>query len=50
MAANTVSQAHEQSNDPMHGAAIVNDQGQETPITEDMIETALQSILKTVQS
>jgi hypothetical protein len=47
-------QAGSQTNDhienSMHGAAIVNDKGEETPITESMIETALQSILKAAQS
>lgn len=50
MPAHTGPQKSDQSNDHMHGAAIVDDKGQETPITEDMIQKALQKILKTAQS
>ena len=50
MPTNTGSQTTDQSEDRMHGAAIIDDQGKETPITEDMIEKALQNILKTAQS
>jgi hypothetical protein len=44
------SQTNDHIEDSMHGAAVVNDKGEETPITESMIESALQSILKTAQS
>ena len=30
----------------MHGAAIVDAKGKETPITEDMVQQALNNILK----
>jgi hypothetical protein len=36
--------------DYMHGAAIVDKNGKETPITEDMIQKALKSILKASQN
>jgi hypothetical protein len=41
------SQINDRSEDNMHGAAVVNDKGEETPITEDMIKSALESIVKT---
>jgi hypothetical protein len=40
-------QINDRSEDHMHGAAVVNDKGEETPITEDMIKSALESIVKT---
>ena len=33
----------------MHGAAVIDDQGKETPITEEMIQQALNNILKACQ-
>ena len=33
----------------MHGAAIIDHKGKETPITDDMVKQALNSILKTCQ-
>lgn len=50
MPSNTGSQQTDQNSDRMHGAAIIDEKGQETPITNDMIEQALQKILKTAQS
>ena len=50
MQSNTSSQAGEQTEDHMHGAAIVDEQGKETPITEDMIQAALQNILQAAQT
>ncbi len=44
------SSSQPQSNeDPMHGAAVINAKGEETPITEDMIQQALKNILKACQ-
>jgi hypothetical protein len=50
MPTNAGSQTNDQSDEHMHGAAIIDDQGKETPITDDMIESVLQGILKTTQS
>jgi hypothetical protein len=50
MPTNAGSQTTDQSDDHMHGAAIIDDTGKETPITDDMIEKALQGILKTTQT
>jgi len=37
------------SNEHMHGAAVIDDKGNETPITEEMIQQALKNILKACQ-
>ncbi len=50
MPTNSGTQVNDQSDDRMHGAAIIDDKGQETPITDDMVQTALQSILKAAQT
>ena len=42
----TSSTQTDQNEDYMHGAAIIDDTGAETPITEDMIEQALSNIIK----
>ena len=36
--------------DYMHGAAVIDKNGKETPITEEMIQKALKNILKASQS
>lgn len=35
--------------DYLHGAAVIDAKGKETPITEDMIQQALKNILKACQ-
>ena len=37
------------ANEHMHGAAVIDDKGNETPITEEMIQQALKNILKACQ-
>ena len=46
----TDSQDKNNNKDYMHGAAVIDKNGKETPITEDMIQQALKSILKASQS
>jgi len=36
--------------DHLHGAAIIDAQGKETPITEEMIQKALERIIKAAKS
>ncbi len=50
MQSNTQSQKNGIKQDQMHGAAIIDNKGKETPITDDMVKQALNSILKTCQS
>jgi hypothetical protein len=42
----TSSTQTDQKEDYMHGAAIIDEKGSETPITEDMIEQALNNVIK----
>lgn len=39
-----------QSEDYLHGAAIIDEKGDETPITEDMIQQALNNVIKACNS
>jgi len=46
----TTTKATQENKDFMHGAAIIDDKGKETPITEEMIQKALKKILQAAQS
>lgn len=46
----TTTQAAQTNQDVMHGAAIIDEKGKETPITEEMIQKALKKILQASQS
>ena len=46
----TTAQADKNNKDIMHGAAIIDEKGKETPITEEMIQHALKKILQASQS
>ena len=46
----TDSQNNNNDKDYMHGAAVIDKDGKETPITEEMIQKALKNILKASQS
>jgi len=46
----TSTQNTKDNQDHLHGAAIVDAKGKETPITEEMIQKALKQILKTSQT
>jgi len=39
-----------ENQDHLHGAAIIDAKGKETPITEEMIRKALDKILRTARS
>ena len=42
----TSTQSTNDNRDHLHGAAIIDAKGKETPITEEMIQKALKQILK----
>ncbi|NVK39017.1 MAG: hypothetical protein HWE18_13910 [Gammaproteobacteria bacterium] len=46
----TTQTTQNKNNDYMHGAAIIDDKGKETPITEEMIQKAIKNILKATRS
>jgi len=46
MPSNTPQQSVTPPTDIMHGAALVDAKGKETPITEDMVQQALNNIIK----
>jgi hypothetical protein len=46
----TENENNNNNQDYMHGAAVVDKNGKETPITEEMIQKALKNILKASQS
>jgi len=50
MPKNTENPKNNNKKDHLHGAAIVDDHGHETPITEEMIQKALQKILKAAKA
>ena len=49
MPSNNAQQPVVQHTDIMHGAALVDAKGKETPITEDMVQQALNNIIKSCQ-
>ena len=49
MPSNNAQQPAAQPTDIMHGAALVDAKGKETPITEDMVQQALNNIIKSCQ-
>lgn len=46
----TTTQTAKSDIDYLHGAAIIDEKGKETPITEEMIQKALQKILQVAKS
>ncbi|MFY0641445.1 MAG: hypothetical protein JXR16_10385 [Bermanella sp.] len=50
MKSSSTTKAAQTNKDFMHGAAIIDDKGRETPITEDMIQKALKKILQAAKS
>jgi hypothetical protein len=46
----TTTQTAQSTKDIMHGAAIIDEKGKETPITDEMVEKALKRILQAAQS
>ncbi len=45
MQSNTTSKPSKQDQDRLHGAALIDAKGKETPITEDMIQQVLKKII-----
>lgn len=50
MKSSTAAKAAPSHKDIMHGAAIIDEKGKETPITEEMIQKALKKILQATKS
>ena len=50
MKSSTTTKAAQANKDTMHGAAIIDEKGKETPITEDMVQKALKKILQAAKS
>lgn len=46
----TTTQSADTGKDHLHGAAIIDEKGKETPITEEMIQKALKKIIQATQS
>jgi hypothetical protein len=46
----TTTQTAQSTKDIMQGAAIIDEKGKETPITDEMVEKALKRILQAAQS
>jgi len=49
MTNNTNAQPSEQKQEHLHGAALIDDTGHETPITEEMIQKSLKQLFKPSQ-
>ncbi|GAA6133724.1 hypothetical protein NBRC116188_05130 [Oceaniserpentilla sp. 4NH20-0058] len=47
---NSTTQTAQAEQDYLHGAALVDSKGKETPITEEMIQKALEEILQATKS
>lgn len=49
MQSNSTSPQTKQKQQHLHGAALVDDKGNEIPITEKMIQESLKNLIKTTQ-